>query len=155
MKRIKRRNDIMAKWDTKYIVTELKESVGDAPWNPVFTEKEARRLLSLDTNVVKGAFYMETAWFWPGKWPAGKGDEGTVKEHSHEFAETIAFIGTDPNDIYSLGGEVELWIDGKQNIIDKSFLAFIPAGTKHCPLKIRRVDKPIFHFTAGMGGSYG
>ena len=58
------------------------------------------------------------------------------------------------NDLYDLGGEVEFWIDGKQNIIDRSFLAYLPAGTKHGPLSIRRVDRPIFHFTAGMRGSY-
>jgi hypothetical protein len=144
----------MDKWDKKYIITDLKQEVGDAPWTPIFADNEARRLLSLDSKVVQGAFYMETAWFWPGDWPANKGAEGTAKEHSHDFAETIAFVGTDPKDIYNLGGEVELWIDGKQNIIDKSFLAFVPAGTKHCPLKIRRVDRPIFHFTAGMSAKY-
>ena len=144
----------MAKWDSKYIVTELKASVGDAPWTPVFTEKESCRVLSLDSEVVKGAFYAETAWFWPGNWPESKGEEGTIKEHSHDFPETIAFIGSDPKDVGILGGEVELWIDGKKNIIDKSFLAFIPAGVKHGPLKILRIDKPIFHFTAGMGGYY-
>ena len=136
----------MAQWDKKYIVTELKQEVGEAPWTPMFKDIEACRLLSLDSKVVQGAFYMETAWFWPGNWPASKGEEGTVKEHSHEFNETIAYVGTDPNNIYDLGGEVELWIDGKPNIIDKSFIAFIPAGTKHGPLKIR--------FTAGMSGSY-
>ncbi len=144
----------MAQWDKKYIVTELKQDVGDAPWTPTFRDNEAMRLLSLDSKVIQGAFYMETAWFWPGDWPASKSDEGTVKEHSHEFAETIAYVGTDPKNPYDLGGEVELWIDGKQNIIDKSFIAFIPAGTKHCPLKIRKINNPIFHFTAGMSRSY-
>jgi hypothetical protein len=95
---------------------------------------------------------MELAWFWPAKWP--KGEEGTVKEHSHPFSETIAFVGTDPKDPYNLGGEVELWVDGKQNILDRSFVAFIPAGTKHGPLKILRVDRPIFHFTSGTGRDY-
>jgi hypothetical protein len=144
----------MGDWDKRYIVTELKQDVGDAPWTPVFAKNEAMRLLSLDGKVVTGGFYMETAWFWPGDWPDGKGEEGTVKEHTHEFPEAIAFIGTDPNDIHNLGGQVELWIDGKQNIIDKSFLAFIPACVKHGPLRIRRADRPIFHFTAGMSGSY-
>jgi hypothetical protein len=144
----------MAQWDKKYIVTELKQEVGEAPWTPMFKDIEACRLLSLDSKVVQGAFYMETAWFWPGNWPASKGEEGTVKEHSHEFNETIAYVGTDPNNIYDLGGDVELWINGKPNIIDKSFIAFIPAGTKHGPLKIRNISKPIFHFTAGMSGSY-
>jgi hypothetical protein len=144
----------MAKWDPKYIVTELQSSVGDAPWTPIFTDKEASRVLSLDSKVLNGAFYTETAWFWPGNWPESKGEEGTLKEHSHEFPEIIAFIGTDHQDVANLGGEIEIWIDGKQNLIDKSFLAFIPAGIPHGPLRIRRVDKPIFHFTAGPGTSY-
>jgi hypothetical protein len=49
---------------------------------------------------------------------------------------------------------MDFWIDGKQNIIDKSFIAFIPAGTKHGPITINRIDRPIFHFTSGMGEHY-
>lgn len=144
----------MESYDKKYIVTELKSGVGDAPWTPIFSEKEASRVLALDANVFKGAFYMETAWFWPGDWTKTKGEEGTAKEHSHPFPEALGFIGTDPQDVHNLGGEIELWIDGKQNIMTRSFIAFLPAGTKHCPMRIRRVDRPIFHFTAGMGTSY-
>ncbi len=144
----------MGQWDKRFFVTELKRNIVEAPWNPVFTEKEGTRVLSLDSEVLNGAFYMETAWFWPGKWPETKSDEGTVKTHSHEFDEAIAFVGSNPDDPYDLGGEVELWVDGKQNFLDRSFIAFIPAGTKHCPLKIRRVDRPMFHFTAGMGKHY-
>ena len=144
----------MANWDKKYFVTELQAEVGDAPWAPVFSNKEAMRLLSLDSNVLKGAFYMETAWFWPGQWPATKDETGTIKEHSHEFDETIVYVGTDPANPYDLGGELDFWIDGKQNIIDRSFIAFIPAGTKHGPITFNRIDKPVFHFTAGMGVHY-
>ena len=144
----------MQNLDKRYFITELKSEVGDAPWTPTFTEKEARRLLSQDSSLAKGAFYMETAWFWPGDWPAHKGEEGTIKEHTHPFPETIAFVGTNPEDIYDLGGEIEFWIDGRQNIVTRSFLAFIPAGVKHGPIRIRKADRPIFHFTAGMSGSY-
>jgi hypothetical protein len=77
-----------------------------------------------------------------------------IKEHNHEFNETIAYIGTNPDDPYDLGGELDFWIDGKQNIIDRSFVAFIPAGTKHGPITINRIDRPIFHFTAGMAVHY-
>ena len=144
----------MAQWDDKYIVTEPKKNIVEASWTPQFSKEEAMRLLSLDSEIIKGAFYMETAWYWPGKWPEGKGDEGTVMAHTHEWDEVVAYIGTNPDDPYDLGGEVEFWIDGKQNNIDKSFITFIPAGIEHCPLSIRRVDRPIFHFTAGMGKSY-
>ncbi len=144
----------MAKWDKKYIVTELKQKIVEAPWTPQFSDNEGRRLISLDSDVIKGAFYMETAWFLPGKWPESKGEVGTVKAHSHDYDEVVAYVGTNPDDPYELGGEIELWIDGKQNIIDKSFIAFIPAGIEHCPLTIRRIDRPIFHFTSGTGRSY-
>ena len=122
----------MANWDEKYFVTNLQNTnMLDAPWNPYFTDKEGTRLLALDDNIRKGAFYMELAWFWPGQWPDHKGEEGTIKAHSHAFDETVAFIGTDRNNPYDLGGEIEFWVDGKKNILDRSFVAFLPAGTVH------------------------
>ncbi len=146
----------MAKWDKKYFVTELRDVVGDSPWTPVFADNEARRLLSLDSDVKKGAFYMETAWFFPGDWPEKTGGlkNRTVGAHRHDYDETIAWVGSDPEDPYNLNGEIEIWIDGKQNFIDKSFIAFVPAGVEHGPINIRRIDKPMFHFTAGMGKKY-
>jgi hypothetical protein len=147
----------MANWDKKYFVTELKDVVGGAPWSPDFANNEARRLLSLDSDVLKGAFYMETAWFLPGDWPDKPGvfqKDHTIGAHKHDFDETLAWISGDPNDPYNLHGEIEIWIDGKQNFIDKSFIAFVPAGVEHGPISIRRIDKPMFHFTAGMGKKY-
>jgi|WetSurMetagenome_2_1015567.scaffolds.fasta_scaffold100681_2 hypothetical protein len=144
------------KWDKKYFVTELNNVVGDAPWTPVFGDDEGQRVLSLDSNVMKGAFYMETAWFLPGDWPEKRKNDPTrtIGEHVHDYDEVIAWVGSDPKDKYNLNGEIEIWIDGKQNFIDKSFLCFIPAGTKHGPINIRRIDKPMFHFTSGMGKKY-
>jgi hypothetical protein len=146
----------MAKIDKKFFVTEIRDVVGDAPWSPVFNDDEARRVLSLDSDVIKGAFYMETAWFLPGDWPKIKGSDKThtIGAHTHYYDEVLAWVGSDPNDRYNLNGEVELWIDGKQNILTKSFLAFVPAGVEHGPINMRRIDKPIFHFTAGIGKKY-
>ncbi len=144
----------MAHWDEKYFVTDLKKNIVNADWTPILTEDEGSLLIKMDSEVRPGAFYMDTSWYWPGDWPAHKGEEGVAKEHVHDYDEAIAYIGTDPNDIYDLCGEVELWVDGKQNILDRTFIAFIPAGIKHCPLIIRRVDRPIFHFTAGMAKKY-
>ena len=97
---------------------------------------------------------METAWIWAGKWPETKGEDGVVKPHTHDFDEILAYVGTDPKDPYNLNGEVEVWIDGNQNILNRSFVAFIPKGIEHGPLTIKRVDKPIFHFSVGMSKKY-
>ena len=74
--------------------------------------------------------------------------------HTHDYDEVIAFFGTDLNNPYDLGAEVELWLGDEQHIINKTSLVFIPAGLKHAPLIFRRVDQPIFHFTTGTGTSF-
>jgi hypothetical protein len=144
----------MAHWDKNYFITELTEHIQEGAWTPKFTTDEGRRVISMNQDVLPGAFYMDVTWFLPGKWTETKGEEGTVKEHTHDFPEAIGYVGSNPDDPYDLGAEIEFWIDGKQNIIDRSFVAFIPAGVKHCPLTIRRIDRPIFHFTAGMSQEY-
>ncbi len=144
----------MVELNPKYFVTELKENIEEAPWNPVFTEKESKRMMFIDKTVVPGAFYMEAAWFWPGDWPEIKPGDDRVKPHSHDYDEAIGFFGTDRDNPHDLCGQVELWIDGEQYLPTQSFIAFIPAGTNHGPLNIRRVDKPIFHFVTGTGREY-
>jgi hypothetical protein len=74
--------------------------------------------------------------------------------HSHDYDEVIAFFGTDHDNPYNLGAEVELWLGDEKHIITKTSLVFIPAGLKHCPLIFLRVDKPVFHYTTGPGKMY-
>ena len=103
----------------------------------------AKRILWMDGHVVPGAFQMNTAWYFavPEKNPI-------FEEHVHSDAdEIIGFIGSDPDDPYDLGGEIELTVDGETIVTDRSTLVFAPAGVPHMPLSIRRVDRPIFHFS--------
>jgi hypothetical protein len=113
--------------------------------------EQSTRVMWLDDTVIPGAFYTECVWFLPGM----ASEEPTVGPHSHSFPEIITFFGTDSNDMHDLGGEVELWLEDEKIVMTRSFLAFVPAGMKHCPLIIRRVDRPIFHFTVGTGKEYG
>jgi mannose-6-phosphate isomerase-like protein (cupin superfamily) len=141
---------------SKYFVFQEKPNLELPEYRHDIPRDVAHRVVYLDSEVVPGAnFYAEAVWFWPGKRrPPQPGDEPGVKPHTHPFDEMIGFFGTDENDIHDLCGEVELWIGGEQYLIDKSFVAFIPAGVEHCPLNIRRIDRPIFHFTAGPGRIY-
>ena len=105
-------------------------------------------LIYLDSDILKGAFYVECAWFWKGR------DEADNEAHTHPFDEVITFFGTDPDHPEDLCGEVEIWLEDEKYILTKSCLIFVPKGMKHCPLIIRRVDRPIFHFTAGPSAKY-
>ncbi len=140
----------MADLNKKYFVTEPRKVIPDDPSGGFLEPERATRMIYLDNDVIEGAFYVECAWFWP----ADTEDKGSPAPHTHDYGEVLAFFGTNPDDPHDLCGEVELWIDGEQNILDKSFLAFIPAGTTHCPLIIRRVDRPIFHFATGPGKTH-
>jgi hypothetical protein len=145
----------------KYIITELKQPKVEAEWSPPITaagKNKGGRVLYLDNNVAPGAFYMECVWVMPrpaGTVPGGeKGRRVGTEPHTHDYDEVIAFIGTDLNDPYDLGAEVELWLDDEKHIINKSCLVYIPAGLKHCPLTFLRVDRPVFHYTTGPGKMY-
>jgi hypothetical protein len=133
----------------QYIVTRPKANEGDVPFLDHQIPKDIReRVLYLDDEVIKGAFYVATAWFWKATPPG-------PQAHVHDFAEVLAFFGTNPEDVHDLGGEVEFWIDGEQHLMHESFMAYIPGGVTHCPLRVTRVDRPIFHFTTGPRSMYG
>ena len=135
----------------KYIITGVKSALEFPSYRRDAAEIAAgshTRLIYLDEEVIKGAFYVECVWYWKGS------EQPIVGAHTHPFDEVIAFFGTNPEDPQDLCGEVELWLEDEKHILTKSCLVFVPKGMKHCPLHIRRVDRPIFHFTAGPASVY-
>jgi hypothetical protein len=138
----------MAEGGTRqYIITEMNLPEYKQKSDAAYPGK-ANHIAWLDKEIIKGAFYLECLWFQEGS------EVNRVEAHTHDFDEVIGFFGTNPEDQRDLGGEIELWLDGERHIITNSFIAFVPKGMVHCPLKIKRVDRPIFHFTTGPGGSY-
>ena len=131
----------------KYIVTELK--VPESKQRIAATYAQfATRILWLDDAVVEGAFHMNTAWYLR----PSPNIEST--SHTHDTDEIIGFFGSNPQDPYDLGGQVELWLEDEKHILTRTCMIFVPAGMKHCPLALKRVDRPIFHFTTVPGGQY-
>ncbi len=134
------------KWDKNFVdtlqVPESKKAI-----QPQY-DQYAKRILWLDENVVEGAFHMNTAWYLK--------EAETLENvpHTHDSPEIIGFFGNNPDDPNDLGGEVEIWMEDEKHIITKSTLLFVPAGVKHCPLILKRVDRPIFHFTIVPSGQY-
>ncbi len=142
----------------KYIVNTLKSNIVEAPWSPpvsAVSKGKGGRLLFLDNEVVDGAFYLECVWIVPPEKGAVLPPKGVaVQPHSHDYDEVLTFFGTNPEDFYDLGGEIELYLGDEPHLITKSSIVYIPAGLQHCPLSFHRVDRPIFHFTSGPGRMY-
>ncbi len=144
---------------SKYVLTELRRDSRDSSLPPgvdpsaVNDTKSHRKMLSLDETIIKGSFYTEAVWMWPGDSDTYP-ETAEPKPHAHEYDETIGFFGTDFNNPNNLNGEIELWMEDEKLILTKSCLIFVPKGMYHCPLVIHRVEKPIFHFATGPGAIY-
>jgi hypothetical protein len=119
----------------KYVITETE------PDHPEFNFMRTRILFS-GNEIIPGALRVNCAWYWKGS------DKVLTKAHSHTGGEMIAFIGTNPDDPHDLGGEIEMWLGDEKYLLNKSTLVYAPPGLVHCPLIVRRVDRPIFHFVA-------
>jgi hypothetical protein len=133
----------------KYIVQELKTT----RFTPEFSAKYAQyatRILWMDNKIVEGAFQMNCSWYLAPQ----KEDMPETHAHTHDSDEIIGFFGSNHKDPYDLGGEIEFWIEDEKFLLTRSSMIFVPGGMKHCPLLIRRVDRPIFHFSTVTAGQY-
>lgn len=116
---------------------ESRELQSQMPWvNPISINEEG-------WGKAKNAFWLE-----PNIVVRPGADNNVVgKPHAHDFDEYLLFMGFDPNNQHDLGGEVELWIEDEMHIITKTTAVFVPRHTYHCPLVMRKVDRP-FGFIA-------
>lgn len=135
---------------SKYIITGMKPGLESAkpPKGLPPNASSMTRLLWLDNEMASGAFYMECVWYGKG------GGMGGPDPHVHDFDEVLGFIGTNRQDPHDLGGTVELWLDDEKYLLRKSCLVFIPHGLKHCPMILKDLHTPVFHFSSGNGGTY-
>ncbi len=106
-----------------------------------------RNVILLNSEVIPGAPYFTLTWFL-------KATGMMQKPHVHDFDEHVGFVGSDPSDPTNLNGVVRFMVDDEWITMTESGVIFIPAGVKHCPYVIERVDKPIIHWSAGATGNY-
>lgn len=108
-------------------------------------------LLGIQDSILKGSFFVGCERLWQLT------DNGPVDieiPHSHDFDEIIGFAGSNRNYPRDLGGELEFRIGDEKLTLTRTCLIFIPRGTIHCPITIKRIDTPIFMFEAGNNSVY-
>ena len=135
-----------------YIITDFKPGLvlpefRGAPGVPT---ARSHLMMWLGNKVIKGSPYVEAVWLWP----KAANPHAGFPQHVHDHDETIGFFGSDTNNVYDLGGEIEFWLEDEKHILTKTCIIFIPRGLRHCPLVIKRVDRPIFEFTSGPGSMF-
>ena len=130
-----------------HIVTELRLPE-DIQKRSFQWKDTAPRVLWLDKNVVEGASQMVCIWYLKAT------PEDSFPAHTHNSDEIIGFFGSDPQNSHDLGGELEFWLEDEKYILNQSCLIFVPKRMTHCPLVIRKVERPIFHFTTVNEGEY-
>jgi hypothetical protein len=135
----------------KYFVQELAEhakNMGTPEFQKLYNNF-AKRILWMDGTVCPGAFQMNTAWY-----TAVPERDPIFDTHIHSYSELIGFYGSNPDDQNNLNGEVIFSIAGEAHRLTKSTLIFLPGDIEHNPMRILRVDKPIFHFSVVMNPEY-
>jgi hypothetical protein len=161
----------MGKYD-KYICTELKKRhmlPGPTPKQRDELAAEGLRIsmehvLWIDDEIIPGAYYGESTWIWPSSYPNQISREELAKRyfdqkpmfpHSHDFPELLSWWGTDPDhpeDTTSMG----MLMEDEEIPLDRSWIAYIPAGMKHMPTRPkdrsgRITSRPVCHWTSGPG----
>ncbi len=79
------------------------------------------------------------------------------KPHSHDFEETLCFIGGNPLDITDFSAVIEYTINGEKHVLTKPGCVSMPKGLPHCPISIKNVspEKPIVFLEISLSSSYG
>jgi hypothetical protein len=131
----------------KYILTDLKLPE-DIQQKAAEYNQRATRILWLEDWVIKGAPGIICSWYWKATEVEG------VPSHTHDFDEVLGFFGSDIQNPHDLGGEVEFWLEDEKYILKKSCLIFIPKGLRHCPLRVVKVDRPVFFLAVSVTNKY-
>jgi hypothetical protein len=125
---------------SQFIIQKIRP---DAPLPPM-PPGSVTNMCYLDDAVIPGSWNVITAWFWPRQEPLVVIPEA----HHHDEHEVVCFYGTNPDDPFDLCGEIEFYFEGQKILLTKSSLLYVPAGMKHSPLILNRIDRPIFHFSS-------
>jgi hypothetical protein len=106
---------------------------------------ESTRVIKVDQNRLQDFFAVDCTWFW-------RSDPNQIVDGTRisDCNQVIAMVGADPEDPFSLAGEMTIWVDGKENLLKKSSLIFVPAGVPFGPVKIDHMAHPICYTAIGI-----
>lgn len=75
----------------------------------------------------------------------------------HPFDEILLFAGSDNEKSFDyLGAEISIELGGERerHVFDKPTVVVIPRGTVHGAVTVRKVERPVVHYTIGLAPEY-
>jgi len=77
--------------------------------------------------------------------------------HKHNCDELLFFISADPDNPIDLGGEVEIALgeEWEKHVIKTSAIICLPKGVQHCPVFVKKVDRPFYFGHLLLASKYG
>jgi hypothetical protein len=110
------------------------------------SEFQKRYVAMLDDDVIKGSFFFDCTFMGP------RYSTGIHSPHTHPYSEILFFHGTDPDNPFELGWEVDLYMgrEFERHTVTETSLTYVPSRFVHCPI-ISRMKKPVFHIYCMTG----
>ncbi len=140
--------DASGKRYARYIITQPKPHGTPRP-RPEKPTARTTQIVSLDSEVIPGAFYVDFVWIWSGNL--------TMSQlHSHEFDEMIGVASLPSSeDPRAIGGDVSIILGEEKYALSQSSLVYLPRGLGHCPLQFSNIANPVLCFTVGNVPKWG
>ena len=103
----------------------------------------------------------EYQMYWVGTEPYGpygskKWGEISHGPHIHKYPDLLCHIGTDPDNPYDLGAEIEMYMgpEMEKHIITTSTVICIPANFVHAPWRVLSVTRPFLTIAINQSGKH-
>src|SRR4030042_4511762 len=96
---------------------------------------KATQIVSLNSEVSPGAFYVAFVWIWSGEMTM------SPEAHTHDFDEMVGIIGypADREHPGEVGNDVSIVLGDEKHAVNQSSLIFVPKGLVHCPIEFKNI----------------
>jgi hypothetical protein len=131
----------------KYVLTKPKTKLTERP-------ETSRATFGLSAELMEGIKQFDTSFqFVAILAPHVLADP----PHRHNCDELLFFISADPDNPHDLGGEVEIALgdEWEKHVVSTSAVICLPKGVAHCPVYVRKVDRPFYFGHLLLASSYG
>jgi hypothetical protein len=101
----------------------------------------------LDDDVVRGSFHFASSFISNRILPIEN------DAHTHLNGEILGFYGSDPDNQFDLGAEIEIYIgeEHEKHSFNQSTLIFIPPGLVHGPVRCNKLERPFIFVECSDG----